>query len=151
MPSISEKSGIEGVFRALGAYIFSERPFFDKKYRFRHARCSRHPRVLERPHCAPKFLSECVFAGQIGWWCVSPILRSTSPGSQRIPGFFLCLQRFWAVCIETDIYRLVRLGALKVAPIRPHQFEVRLSCRNSLQGSRGTQCVKNIGRAPIPR
>nr|DAZ29910.1 MAG TPA: hypothetical protein [Caudoviricetes sp.] len=37
MPSISEKSGIEGVFRALGAYIFSERPFFDKKYRFRAA------------------------------------------------------------------------------------------------------------------
>jgi len=34
--------------------------------------------------------------------------------------------------------------------LRPHQFEVRLSCRNSLQGSRGTQCVKNIGRAPMP-
>nr|DAN25796.1 MAG TPA: hypothetical protein [Caudoviricetes sp.] len=37
MPSISEKSGVEGVFRALGVYIFSERQFFDKKYRFRHA------------------------------------------------------------------------------------------------------------------
>nr|DAS53056.1 MAG TPA: hypothetical protein [Caudoviricetes sp.] len=37
MPSISEKSGVEGVFRALGASFFSERSFFDKKYRFRHA------------------------------------------------------------------------------------------------------------------
>ena len=81
----------------------------------------------------------------------SPILRSASPGSVEIPGFSLCFQRFWAGGIETDIYRLVRLGAVKTPPIRPHQFEVRLSCRNSLQGSRGTQCVKNIGRAPIPR
>ena len=46
----------------------------------------------------------------------SPILRSTSPGSVEIPGFFLCFQRFWARGIETDIYRLVPLGSLKVAP-----------------------------------
>ena len=65
----------------------------------------------------------------------SPILRDTSPGSVEIPGFFLCFQRFWAVGIETDIYRLVRLGAVKTPPICPHQFEVRLSCRNSLQGT----------------
>ena len=78
----------------------------------------------------------------------SPILRDTSPGSVEIPGFFLFFQRFWAVGIETDIYRLVRLGAVKTPPIRPHQFEVRLSCRNSLPGSRGTQCVKDIERAP---
>lgn len=51
----------------------------------------------------------------------SPILRSTSPGSVEIPGFFLCFQRFWARGIETDIYRLVPLGSLKVAPIWPHQ------------------------------
>ena len=43
----------------------------------------------------------------------SPILRSMSPGSVETPGFSLCLQRFWAVGIETDIYRLVRLGAVK--------------------------------------
>jgi len=36
-----------------------------------------------------------------------------SPGSVETPGFSLCLQRFWAVGIETDIYRLVRLGAVK--------------------------------------
>ena len=35
----------------------------------------------------------------------SPILRSTSPGSVEIPGFFLCFQGFWADGIETDIYR----------------------------------------------
>nr|DAY91232.1 MAG TPA: hypothetical protein [Caudoviricetes sp.] len=32
------------------------------------------------------------------------------------------MQRFWAVGIETDIYRLVRLGAVKTPPIRPHHF-----------------------------
>lgn len=65
----------------------------------------------------------------------SPILRSTSPGSVEIPGFFLCLQRFWARGIETDIYRLIRLGAVKKSPISSHHFELRLSCRNSLQGT----------------
>ena len=52
----------------------------------------------------------------------SPILRDTSPGSVEIPGFFLFFQRFWAVGIETDIYRLVRLGAVKKPPMSPHQF-----------------------------
>nr|DAY05879.1 MAG TPA: hypothetical protein [Caudoviricetes sp.] len=37
MPSISEKSGVEGVFSRAQEKIFSERPFFDKKYRFRVA------------------------------------------------------------------------------------------------------------------
>ncbi len=81
----------------------------------------------------------------------SPILRSTSPGSQRIPGFFLCLQRFWAVCIETDIYRLVRLGALKVAPIRPHQFEVRPYQRSCLPVSSGMSRAESFERASMSR
>ena len=52
----------------------------------------------------------------------SPILRDMPPGSVEIPGFFLCLQRFWADGIKSDIYRLIRLGAQKMAPISPHHF-----------------------------
>lgn len=52
----------------------------------------------------------------------SPILRSTSPGSVEIPGFFLCLQRFWAVGIETDICRLIPLRGGKNAPNTPPPF-----------------------------
>ncbi len=56
----------------------------------------------------------------------SPILRNTSPGSVEIPGFSFCFQRFWAVGIETDIYRLVRLGAVKTPPIRPQYAPINL-------------------------
>ena len=77
----------------------------------------------------------------------SPILRSTSPGSVEIPGFFFCFQQFLAGGTETDIYRLVRLGAQKVAPISPHQFEVRSCRRNCPPVSSGTNRAESTERA----
>nr|DAX87722.1 MAG TPA: hypothetical protein [Caudoviricetes sp.] len=61
MPSISEKSGVEGTFRALGAYIFSERLFFDKKYRFRHAQQFGGSASVGAPPITPPSFSLCLF------------------------------------------------------------------------------------------
>nr|DAT99710.1 MAG TPA: hypothetical protein [Caudoviricetes sp.] len=123
---------------------FSERSIRDKKYVISSAQAVGYRGPKDRPHYGPKKSASTVFAVQRGWRCVSPILRSTSPGSVEIPGISLYFQRFWAGGIETDIYRLVRLGPVKVAPIWPHGIEVR-SCRgNCLQGLSGTNRAGNI-------
>ena len=138
--------GGRGRFSCAQEKIFPGRAILDKKYQFRAGQQFAASRVQRRPQCAPKFFTVCVCAGQRGWRCVSPILRDTSPGSVEIPGFFLCLQRFWAVGIETDIYRLVRLGAVKTPPIRPHLFEDRPCQRNCPPVSNGMRSEESIER-----
>lgn len=61
---------------------------------------SGHPRPVQRPHCAPKFLREHVSAGQALLFIVSPHLHKYSRNFVEVPGLFLCFQRFRGIGVE---------------------------------------------------
>lgn len=75
MPSISEKSGVEGVFRVLGANISLRGRFSIKNIDFEPLSSSGNPRAAQRPHYAPKFFAMSVSAGQAWLFIVSPHLH----------------------------------------------------------------------------
>lgn len=75
----------------LGAYIFSERPFFDKKYRFRHAQQFAESASAGAPIAPPSFYLS-VFA-QVKWGSGAfPPSSAVEPGFLVNPGFLLVLR-----------------------------------------------------------
>nr|DAO91914.1 MAG TPA: hypothetical protein [Caudoviricetes sp.] len=73
MPSISEKSGVGGVFSYTQEKIFSERPFFDKKYRFRDAQQFGISASVGAPPLRPQvFCYVCFCRSELVVYCFPP-------------------------------------------------------------------------------